>query len=401
MRSTLKLMVVFAECLLSIGCGTPAPERVNFQLLMADSAHVVTVRDSLHKREPQFRAALTELEGDANNALNVAPMSVMDKEVTPPSGDKHDYMSQAPYWWPDPSKPGGKPYIRKDGQRNPEIDKITDRANLQRLARNCFSLALAFYLTGRQDYARHAAQLIRVWFLDARTRMNPNLNFGQGIPGIAKGRAAGIVETRFLPQVIDSTTLLQGSSAWTVSDDRGLQDWMSAYLKWLEESSLGREEATKGNNQETWEQVQIMALALYSRQLDVARMTFQRSEAEIGTEFEPNGSQPRELERTRSWDYSIFNLTAYLHLAALGERVGVDLWSYHTPDGRSLRKGVDFLIPFSTGETRWPYRQITPFRASELHLVLRLAAVGWNDPSYREVARRIGGATPLLELTMP
>ena len=370
------------------------------QLLMVDGPHVASVRESLRRGEPQFRAALTALEADANHGLTVAPMSVMDKEVTPPSGDKHDYMSQAPYWWPDPSKPDGKPYIRRDGQRNPEIDKITDRANLQRLASTAFSLALAYYFTGQQEYSQHAAQLIRVWFLDGATRMNPNLKFGQGIPGIANGRAAGIVETRFLPQIIDAVTLLQGSSTWTASDDLGLQDWMRAYLQWLQESALGREEATRGNNQESWEELQVVALALYTEQHGVAQAALQRSLAAIGKEFEPDGKQPRELARTRSWDYSIFNLTAYLHVAALAERVGVDLWNHQTPDGRSLRKGIDFLIPFATGQKGWPYKQITTFRASELHPVLRLAAVGWNNPTYREIAQQIGGGTAMLDLTI-
>jgi hypothetical protein len=133
----------------------------------------------------------------------------------------------------------------------------------------------------------------------------------------------------------------------------------------------------------------------------VARATLRRSQADVGKEFEPDGSQPRELARTRSRDYSVFNLTAYLHVASMGDRVGVDLWNYHTSDGRSLRKGVDYLAPFATGAERWPHKQISPFRASELHLVLRLAAVGWKDPRYREIARQIGGATPILDLTMP
>jgi hypothetical protein len=368
---------------------------------MVDGPHVASVRDSLRRGEPQFQAAVTELETDADRGLTVAPMSVMDKDTVPPSGDKHDYMSQAPYWWPDPPKPNGLPYIRKDGQRNPEIDKLTDRTNLQRLARTAFSLSLAFYFTGRQEYAQHAAQLIHVWFLDPATRMNPNLNFGQGIPGIAEGRAAGIVETRFLPEIIDGVTLLQGSPAWTALDDQGFEDWMRAYLKWLQESPLGTDEARRGNNQETWYDVQVTALAIYTGQADVARATLQRAQTDIGEEFEPDGKQPREIARTRSWDYSIFDLTAFLHLAWLGDRVGVDLWNYETPDGRSLRKGVDYLIPFATGEKRWPYKQITSFRGSALHPILRWAAVGWNEPRYREIAFQIGGGTRRLELTLP
>ena len=409
----LQVHIAFACSVLLAACGaanTATPEPVAptsaagtapIQLLMVDSAHVTGVRDSLRQGDPQFRPALNSLEADANAGLNVAPMSVMDKSVTPPSGDRHDYMSQAPYWWPDPSKRDGKPYIRRDGERNPEIDNITDRVNLQRLATTSFSLALAFYFTGRQEYAQHAAQMVHVWFLDAPTRMNPNLNFGQGIPGIANGRAAGIVETRFLPQIIDSVTLLQGSSAWTTADDEGLQDWMRAYLNWLQESALGRDEAARANNQETWEELQVVGLALFTGQADVARARLQRSQAAIGQEFEPDGAQPRELARTRAWDYSIFNLTAYLHVAALGDRLGVDLWNYQTADGRSLRNGVDYLVPFATGEKPWTYQQITPFHASELHPVLRLAAVGWKDTKYRAIAQQIGGATPMLELTFP
>jgi len=392
-------MVVFAGCSVLSACG--AARTASLQLLTADGAHVSSVRDSLRRGEPQFKSALAELEADAKQGLTVQPMSVMDKAITPPSGNKHDYMSQAPYWWPDPSKPDGLPYIRRDGKRNPQIDKITDRAELERLSKTVFSLALAFYFTGRQEYAQHAAQLVRAWFLDESTRMNPNLNFGQGIPGIVVGRAAGIVETRFLPEIIDSETLLKGSPTWTESDRQKLKSWMGAYLNWLETSRLGREEATRGNNQETWEEVQVTALGLYTGQTDVARAAVERSRAAISLEFEPDGRQPRELARTRAWDYSIFNLTAFLSQAAVGQRVNIDLWNYRTIDGRALRKGVDYLVPFATGKAQFPYRQITPFRPSALHALLRRAAVGWNDPKYRALAQQVGGGTALLDLTFP
>jgi hypothetical protein len=328
-------------------------------------------------------------------------MSVVNKPVTPPSGDKHDYMSQAPYWWPDPSKPNGRPYILRDGRRNPEIDRITDRTNLGRLERAVSALALAFHLTGHEKYATHAVRLIRVWFLDSATRMNPHLRFGQGIPGIAEGRSAGIIETRFLPNLIDDMTLLQGSSALTAADEHAFKDWMRAYLAWLIDSPFGREQARRGNNQETWADVQVATLAVFTGKTAVARKLVEDARTDIAEEFEPDGRQPREIARTRAWDYSIFDLRAFLHLATLGERLGVDLWNYSTADGRSLRKGLDYLVPFATGEVPFPHQQITEFRASELHYVLRLAAVGWHEPRYRELARQIGGGTARLALTLP
>ncbi len=368
---------------------------------MIDGEHVERVRESLGRGEPRFRSALAALEEDANRALRLAPVSVMDKDVTPPSGDKHDYMSQAPYYWPDPSQPDGRPYIRRDGERNPEIDRITDRENLERLERAVSALALAFHLTGRQEYAEHAARLVRTWFLDAATRMNPHLRYGQGIPGRADGRTAGLIETRFLPGILDGVTLLQGSSAWTAADGEELEEWMRAYLEWLLESPHGRDASRRGNNQESWYDVQVVALALHAGDADVARETIAESRADIDGEITPDGRQPRELERTRAWDYSIFNLTALMHLAFIGERVGVDLWDHRGADGSSLRNALEYLIPFATGEEHFPHEQITEFRPSALHSVLRRAAAGWNVPRYRELAHQIGGGSPRLELTLP
>jgi beta-glucosidase len=373
----------------------PAPS------LIADPAHVARVRESLRLGEPQFQDALVALEATADRALNLMPVSVMDKPVTPPSGDKHDYMSQAPYWWPDPSEPDGRPYIRRDGRRNPEIDRISDHENLDRVIAAVATLGLSFFLTGREQYAQHASTLLGVWFLNPATRMNPHLRFAQGIPGIAEGRSAGIIETGALPNLLSGVVALQGSAAWTISDDDALKAWSSAYVQWLLDSPFGREQTRRGNNQETWYRVQVVALALYTGQNAIARQTLEESRDSIRRQFEPDGRQPRELERTRAWDYSVFNLTAFLQLASLGDRVGVDLWNYATTDGRSLRKGIEFLLPFATYEETFPYEQISRFRPASLHPILRRAAVSWNDPRYAEIAQRIGGGTRQMALTLP
>jgi len=263
------------------------------------------------------------------------------------------------------------------------------------------TLGLAFYFTGREDYAQHAAQLVRTWFVDPATRMNPNLKFGQGIPGRANGRAAGIVETRFLPDIIDGVILLQRAPPWSASDAAAFSGWMREYLTWLLDSPLGREEDRRGNNQETWYDLQVTALAIYTGQPQVARTNLEKAKADIREEFEPDGRQPRELARTRAWDYSVFNLTAFVELADVAKQVAVDLWNYRSRDGRSLRKGIDFLIPFATGQKPFPFQQITPLRPTELSAVLRRAAASLNDPRYRAVAQQIGADTTRLELILP
>ena len=364
------------------------------RLLLVDRARVDELAARARAGDAPLKAAVAALEEDARKALTFGPVSVMDKRVTPPSGDKHDYMSQAPYWWPDPSKPDGRPYIRRDGERNPEIGGITDHANFDRVMASVSTLGLAYRVTRRDEYATHAARLLRAWFLDPATFMKPHLSYGQGIPGINDGRGIGIIETRALPDMLDGVLLLSGSGAWKESDEDRLHAWMTAYLRWLTDSTHGKEESRNGNNHETWYDVQVAGLALYTGQDDLARRTIEGARARIARQIEPDGRQPRELERTRSWDYSIFNLRAFFDLATLGSRVGVDLWNYRTADGRSLRGALDYLVPGASGERRWTHPQITTFQPTALTPLLRRGAAAWKAREYSALADKLGGGSP-------
>src|SRR5262249_56327936 len=204
------------------------------------------------RHDPSKAEAWTTLKADADKALGVERYSVVDKGVTPPSGDKHDYMSQAPYFWPDPSKPGGVPYMRKDGQRNPEINKITDHRAIDGLVSNTQTLALAYYFSGDERYAAKAASLVRAFFLDAPTRLKPNLEYAQFIPGVNTGRGIGLIETRGFTRVVDAIGLLERSKAWTADDDRGAKEWFTEFLRWMQESKNGRDESAAKNNHGTY-----------------------------------------------------------------------------------------------------------------------------------------------------
>jgi hypothetical protein len=315
----------------------------------------------------------------------------MDKPQIPPSGDKHDYLSQATYYWPDPSKPGGLPYIQRDGQRNPEIDAIPDAGNLARLVSRARTLALAYYFSGDERYAERAAWLLRTWFLDPAKRMNPNLNYGQYTPGRNTGRGIGLIDSRGLNSIGDDLGLLADSASWSEADQQGMDAWFRQYLDWLQTSKNGRDESKEQNNHGSYYNTQVLAIALFLDQNDLARQVAEKNAGRIAAQVEPDGKQPLELRRTRAWSYSLFNLEALFDLAALGERAGVDLWSATSAEGRSPRAALDFLVPYALAPETWPYQQLTPWSHTDLIPLLLQAAAKYQEPAYLEVARQLAG----------
>jgi unsaturated chondroitin disaccharide hydrolase len=333
-------------------------------LLSAPS--LLAARARLSRGDAQLQPAFLKLLADADAMLKLQPPSIMDKPETAVSRDKHDYFSYGPYWWPDPTKPGGLPYVRRDGERNPAGEN-TDDAAFSLLGPAIETLGLAYWFSGDERYAQKAAGLARVWFLNPATRMNPNFQHAQAIPGITDGRGIGIIEARRLIDVNEGLALIAGSPAWTDADRAAFNQWLTAFYEWLTTSTNGRDEQAAENNHGTWYDVQAAHLALVlGHTADAKKILAGGLTNRLARQVEPDGSQPLELARTKSLNYSIHNLEALLACARLAEHVGVDWWSFATTDGRSLRAALAYLAPYTDPAKSWPKNDIYPADRSRL-----------------------------------
>jgi hypothetical protein len=330
-------------------------------IIKLDLKTLAEKKSGVRAKDPMLMPAYEQLLQDADKLLDYAPVSVMQKAAFPPSGDKHDYMSIAPYFWPDSSKPDGLPYMNRDGVVNPEVRQYTDKTNMPIVCGNIYLLSLAYYFSNDEKYAKQASKLAEVWFLDPATRMNPNLNYGQAVKGVTEGRAEGLIDSRFFIWAIDGIGLLQSSRYWTPRDQGALQQWFSAFLTWMQTSKIGQKEMNSRNNHGVWYDAQALAMALFVDSLDLANRIVRRTAGRLDQQMDSSGLFPLELTRTTSLHYSVFILNAFTVVAGLSEQTQVNLWLLQTPSGKSLKKGFAAIQPFIAGEKSWPWPQIHGF----------------------------------------
>ena len=257
--------------------------------LIWDAGHLARVKQALN--EPYYAQAYNYLQEDAGQLLTCEPLSVMDKAGTPASRDKHDYMSLARYYWSDPSKTDGLPYISRDGLSNPELNKY-DRNPLGKTCERISTLTLAWYFSDNEVYARMAVELIRVWFLNPATKMNPNLNYAQIAKGHDndRGRSYGVLDAYSLVQTIDAFLLLEKSSSFTIKDQKQLKAWVKKLRDWIMQSDLGQKERAGGNNHGVACDAMLASFSLYVGDEATAKAILSEVPSRrIDTQIEPDG----------------------------------------------------------------------------------------------------------------
>jgi hypothetical protein len=386
MTTKVFLFVITLSMVMS-GCNSNKVETADIRLGGWDYPWMEKVKSDLKNGESEFLPAFNQLLKEADKALAGGVYSVTFKDMVPPSGSKNDYMSMGPYWWPDPEKPDGLPYIRRDGEVNPERENL-DSAQKGKMTNAVRNLTLAWFFSGKEDYAEKAAELLRVWFLDPETLMNPHLNYGQSIPGRTEGRFIGIIDGRSFAELVDAIALLETSGALTEDERAGLRNWFEEYFTWLTTSEFGKEEDNYRNNHSVAYDVQACGIAYFLGKDDYLRQKVgEMPERRIDPMIEADGSQPHELIRTRAFGYSVSNLRNFFDAGEIGLNVGVNIFNYVNPNGASLQTALDYLIGYIGREQDWPYEEISSWERTEnnLGLLVRRAARIYEDESYKNL----------------
>lgn len=270
-------------------------------------------------------------------------------------GGPHDYYSQADYFWPNPKDSGG-PYINRDGQSNP-ANFNGHRQAMIALSIQMPALTAAWLLTGDRRYGHHACEHLRAWFIAPATRMNPNLEFSQGVQGVATGRSYGIIDTLHLVEVARAASIV-APAMLSAQENPALYSWFGSYLQWMKISDKGKKERDALNNHATCWALQASEFArLIGDRATRDRVYRQYVSVLLPDQLGADGSFPRELKRTKPYSYSIFNFDVMATLCQSLRGVGPDALTFQLPDGRGMCKAAAFLYPYLKEKEAWPYRK--------------------------------------------
>ncbi|KAF8310500.1 chondroitin AC/alginate lyase [Clavulina sp. PMI_390] len=306
-------------------------------------------------------SAENAIVGGALTLASLGPWAVTNKTILPPSNDIHDYLSYAPYWWPDCSNVHNTTqltqqqinnecvFVNRDGQFVPDQHDVDNVGAFYDLDDAVFYSAMAWAITGDETHAANVDRWINTWFVNNATAMNPNLNYAQLIRGVGKnvGAHTGLLDFKGMAKIASGVlTLRKGNAAsWTQATDDGLKAWLTAYLPWLRNNTLAVQEREATNNHGSFYYNQEAAVYLLLDDNAGAKASVQEYFSGIfQNQIAASGEQPLEASRTHPIHYRAYNLAAIITNAAIAQYVGYNAWNLTTSLGGTIQKATDYAM---------------------------------------------------------
>jgi hypothetical protein len=369
--------------MLAVSCARAA----DFPMTLVSEDEAEPIHSAIIRKEAWTLDTVRRLRAEADRRMSQGPWSVTSERPKGIDLDPHDYYSEAPYWWPNPESPDGS-YVRRDGQVNPSRF-VANNSALNSMCDAVLTLGTAAFLLDDTRYAQRATRVIHAWFINPKTRMTPNLDYAQAVPGLNNGRGAGILDGRAFIRAIQGMEFLAQTGAWDAKDQAAVRKWFEEYLHWLADSKNAGEEKASANNHASWWTAQVAAVATFVEDRQATQMAFNYYRDHIfPRQIRGDGSAPREEARTKSLTYSAFNLEALTMVCRIAQVHNTDLWPVRAKSGATIGTVIDYLLPYLADPRKWSKEQIADFQNDSLYF-LAFAGMGLKKPEYVALFRKL------------
>ncbi len=297
------------------------------------------------RKDSSIVSSIIGLKSRADNFLGMPNISVTHKVKIHEGATRNDYCSLAKYWWPNPETANALPYIKRDGDINPDCYSSNyDVSRLESFSESTVVLSLAAYFTGDMRYAKKARELINTWFVNPSTRQTPHFKYAQIIPGQSSFRIAGLIEARRLIYVVEAIQLLHHLDVLSNEEYEQCIEWFSELLTWILDEDREQKIKKQQNNIGFWIDLQCLVYAKFSGKQDVAdRVICEFTVPRFDIQIDEDGKLPKELTRAKPYDYVAFTLLAMAGLSAASENGEISLAEYSTEEGRSFQNAFNWL----------------------------------------------------------
>jgi hypothetical protein len=327
----------------------------------------------------------------ADSLLNTSFEFVTDKPEPPPGGTKNDYMSIHRYWHQNPD---GEPYY--DESISNALVEEYDRPRLARFSSAVYTLSLAYFFSGNEKYAEKAAELLKGWFLEPETRMNPQMDYAQiqiGTTDTGGGGTQGIIDANDFINVIEAVSLLYDSHHWSGENHKTLKEWFYHFSEWILKNYNA--DAFSTTNISTWMDGQRASYFLFTEQEGRLNSNFHIPpvSGRIESQFSEQGTQIYESGRARSQHYVYYNLRGYMNLANMRKnRSGNDRdWQVLSSGNHGgLKPAIDNLVTHIQGNTGSTFFERDPnFDECRYLEIFRPAAIAFHSYEYDAAASQL------------
>jgi len=350
----------------------------DFPMTLVSEDEAEPIHSAIVRKEAWTLDTVRRLRAEADRRMREGPWTVTAERPKGVDLDPHEYYSEAPYWWPNPENPDGG-YLRREGEANPSRF-LANKSALNSMCDAVLALGTAAFLLDDTRYAQRAARVIQTWFINPKTRMNPEMDHAQSIPGVPDGREGAILEGRALIRAIQGMEFLAQTGAWDSKDQVAAHKWFEEYLRWLTDSKNATEEKRSGGNHASWWTAQVAAASTFVEDRAATQMAFNYYRDRVF---------PRQIRGDGgTTPYSALNLEAFTMICRIAQVHNTDLWSSRTRSGATIGTAIDSLQPYLADPRKWSKEQAAEFQNDSLDL-LAFAGMGLKKPEYVALFRKL------------